>query len=55
MPAKTALVLTGSAIALAGYLGASSNEAGHDGRAETADIGLPHAVLPERSRSAAKP
>jgi hypothetical protein len=28
----TALVLTGSAIALAGYLGASSNDAGHDGR-----------------------
>jgi hypothetical protein len=28
----TALVLTSSAIALAGYLGASSNEAGHDGR-----------------------
>jgi hypothetical protein len=33
VPAKTALVLTGSAIALAGYLGASSNDAGHDGRA----------------------
>jgi hypothetical protein len=28
----TALVLTGSAIALAGYLGASSNDAPHDGR-----------------------
>jgi hypothetical protein len=33
VPAKTALVLTGSAIALAGYLGASSNDAGRDGRA----------------------
>jgi hypothetical protein len=32
VPAKTALVLTGSAIALAGYLGASSNDASHDGR-----------------------
>ena len=32
VPAKTALVLTGSAIALASYLGASSNDAGHDGR-----------------------
>jgi hypothetical protein len=31
-PAKTALVLTGSAIALAAYLGASSNDTGHDGR-----------------------
>jgi hypothetical protein len=31
VPAKTALVLTGSAIALASYLGASSNDAGHDG------------------------
>ena len=31
MPAKTALVLTGSAIALASYLGASSNDAGHAG------------------------
>jgi hypothetical protein len=30
--AKTALVLTGSAIALAGYLGASSNDTGHHGR-----------------------
>ena len=30
-PAKTALVLTGSAIALASYLGASSNDSGHDG------------------------
>ncbi len=29
---KTALVLTGSAIALAGYLGASSNDSGHDVR-----------------------
>jgi hypothetical protein len=28
----TALVLTGSAIALAGYLGASPSDAGHDGR-----------------------
>jgi hypothetical protein len=28
----TALVLTGSAIALAGYLGASSSDTGHDGR-----------------------
>ena len=33
VPAKTALVLTGSAIALAGYLGASSNDTGHDGHA----------------------
>ena len=33
VPAKTALVLTGSAIALAGYLGASANDAGRDGRA----------------------
>ena len=32
VPAKTALVLTGSAIALAGYLGASSSDSGHDGR-----------------------
>ena len=32
VPAKTALVLTGSAIALAGYLGASSHDTGHDGR-----------------------
>jgi hypothetical protein len=32
VPAKTALVLTGSAIALAGYLGASSHDAGHEGR-----------------------
>ena len=32
VPAKTALVLTGSAIALAGYLGASSSDTGHDGR-----------------------
>jgi hypothetical protein len=32
VPAKTALVLTGSAIALAGCLGASSSDAGHDGR-----------------------
>jgi hypothetical protein len=32
VPAKTALVLTGSAIALASYLGASSNDTGHDGR-----------------------
>ena len=31
VPAKTALVLTGSAIALASYLGASSNDSGHDG------------------------
>ena len=31
VPAKTALVLTGSAIALAAYLGASSNDTGHDG------------------------
>jgi hypothetical protein len=31
VPAKTALVLTGSAIALAGYLGASSHDTGHDG------------------------
>ena len=30
VPAKTALVLTGSAIALAGYLGASSHDTGHD-------------------------
>jgi hypothetical protein len=30
-PAKTALVLTGSAIALAGYLGASSTASGHNG------------------------
>jgi hypothetical protein len=29
----TALLLTGSAVALAGYLGASSNDAGHEGRA----------------------
>ena len=33
VPAKTALVLTGSAIALAAYLGASSSDTGHDGRA----------------------
>lgn len=39
VPAKTALVLTGSAIALAGYLGASSNDAGHEGR------GAPHTGL----------
>jgi hypothetical protein len=39
VPAKTALVLTGSAIALAGYLGASSSDAGHDGR------GAPHTGL----------
>ena len=39
VPAKTALVLTGSAIALASYLGASSNDAGHDGR------GAQHATL----------
>jgi hypothetical protein len=32
VPGKTALVLTGSAIALASYLGASSNDTGHDGR-----------------------
>jgi hypothetical protein len=32
VPAKTALVLTGSAIALAGYIGASSDSSGHDGR-----------------------
>jgi hypothetical protein len=32
VPAKAALVLTGSAIALASYLGASSNDAGHEGR-----------------------
>jgi hypothetical protein len=32
VPAKTALVLTGSAIALAAYLGASANDTGHDGR-----------------------
>ena len=32
VPAKTALVLTGSAIALAGYLGASASDPGHDGR-----------------------
>jgi hypothetical protein len=32
VPAKTALVLTGSAVALAAYLGASSSGAGHDGR-----------------------
>jgi hypothetical protein len=32
VPAKTALVLTGSAIALTAYLGASSNDTGHDGR-----------------------
>jgi hypothetical protein len=31
VPAKTALALTGSAIALAGYMGASSNSTGHDG------------------------
>ncbi len=31
VPAKTALALTGSAIALAGYMGASSNATGHDG------------------------
>ena len=31
MPAKTALVLTGSAIALAGYIGASSDATGHAG------------------------
>lgn len=30
-PAKTALVLTGTAIALAGYLGASSTASGHNG------------------------
>jgi hypothetical protein len=32
VPAKTALVLTGSAIALAAYLGASSSDTGHEGR-----------------------
>ena len=32
VPAKTALVLTGSAIALASYIGASSSGSGHDGR-----------------------
>jgi hypothetical protein len=32
VPAKTALVLTGSAIALASYIGASSGGSGHDGR-----------------------
>jgi hypothetical protein len=32
VPAKTALVLTGSAIALTAYLGASSSGTGHDGR-----------------------
>ena len=32
VPAKTALVLTGSAIALASYIGASSNGTGHEGR-----------------------
>jgi hypothetical protein len=32
VPAKAALVLTGSAIALASYLGASSNDAGHEAR-----------------------
>ena len=31
VPAKTALVLTGSAIAVAAYLGASSSDTGHDG------------------------
>ncbi len=31
VPATTALVLTGSAIALAGYLGAASNSTGQDG------------------------
>ena len=39
VPAKTALVLTGSAIALAGYLGASANGIGHDGH------GAQHPVL----------
>ena len=39
VPAKTALVLTGSAIALAGYLGASSNDSGHDGH-EARQAGL---------------
>ncbi|HEY8046203.1 MAG TPA: hypothetical protein VIF35_18195 [Streptosporangiaceae bacterium] len=32
IPAKTALVLTGSVIALAGYLGTSPHSSGHDGR-----------------------
>lgn len=32
VPAKTALVLTGSAIAVAAYLGASSSDTGHEGR-----------------------
>src|ERR1019366_9432603 len=32
VPVKTALVLTGSAIALVGYIGASSNDTGHRGQ-----------------------
>jgi hypothetical protein len=44
VPAKTALVLTGSAIALAGCLGASSNHPGHDGRGVRHTTGLAAAL-----------
>jgi hypothetical protein len=51
VPAKTALVLTGSAIALAGYLGASSNDARHDGRG-VVHTGLTAALTPSRQAQA---
>jgi hypothetical protein len=51
VPAKTALVLTGSAIALAGYLGASSNDAGHDGR-EVGHTSLTAALTASRQAQA---
>jgi hypothetical protein len=51
VPAKTALVLTGSAIALAGYLGASSSDPGHDGRG-AGPTGLTAALTASRQAQA---
>jgi hypothetical protein len=54
VPAKTALVLTGSAIALAGYLGASSNDSGHAGH-RARQAGLAAALTDSRQAWPAGP